>query len=421
MRKFFLAVSAVLVVASASAQETRKSGWSFTPMPDFSYSSDLGLNLGAWGDLFYYGKGDKSLYPNYVHHAGFTGAYTTKGSWHMHTFYESDHLIPGIGVKMSATYRSAGANNFYGFNGIASPFDPSLELNKDTRTAFYTNRRRFARVAALLDGRVKGNLGWIGGLVFRHVRISDYTLQNYDSGHSLYLDYIDKGLIRADEASGGTSLEFKAGLTYDSRDYDIIPSKGIYSSLYLIQNIDLRGTHYNYGQVVAHYSQFFPILPERIILAGHLALQHQLWGSIPFYNINELGTPEYRYEEFSGLGSRYSIRGYRYNRIAAAGYAWANIELRCTPFIFDIWDQHIELLAIPFVDLACITKTYRLEEQKALGAPYYQDSKMPLMPSYGLGLKLQRNRNFILSVDFAWGPNPQVNAFMVGMASSYIF
>lgn len=421
MKKVIFLSLALFSVTFAVAQEKAKSGWSFLPMPDFSYNSDLGMSLGAWGDIFYYGTPENTVYPNYIHHAGFTGAYATKGSWYLHAFYESEHLIPGIGLKLSATYRDVSTNNFYGYNGIAAPYDQARDMNAETREAYYTNDRRFFRAAALAQGKISGRLSWMGGAVFRRVHIKDYSLKNYDSGNSLYLDYIDNNLIRADEAGGGTSLDLKAGLNYDSRNYPLSPSSGIYSDLYLISNFDLGGKGYNYGQIVADFRQYLTLLPERIVFAYHLALQHQLWGSIPFYNINELATPEYRYEEFSGLGSRYSIRGYRYNRISAAGYAWGNFELRCTPFIFDLWNQHIELLAIPFVDLGAITRTYRLEEQKLLGDKFYQDIKLPVMASGGIGFKFQMNHNFIIAVDFAKAFNPQLSDFMIGMASSYIF
>ena len=78
-------------------------------------------------------------------------------------------------------------------------------------------------------------------------------------------------------------------------------------------------------------------------------------------------------------------------------------------------------MVTPFSDLGVITKNYRLEEQKNLGAKYYQDIKLPVMASAGIGLKLQMNHNFILSVDFAKAFHPQLSDFMVGMASSYVF
>ena len=58
MKKFLTAVVAAGMTAlAAGAQEEPKTGWVFTPFPDVSYNSDIGLNLGAFCDFFYYGDG----------------------------------------------------------------------------------------------------------------------------------------------------------------------------------------------------------------------------------------------------------------------------------------------------------------------------------------------------------------------------
>lgn len=401
----------------ALAQEQPKTGWTFTPMPNIGFTTDSGVTLGAYGDLFYYGDG--STFPNFLHHAGFSVAYATKGSWFAHAYFESPSLIKGLRVNATVTYRDAMLNPFFGYNGIASPFDPALDLNKDTRTAWYTNHRRFFRFTAASMGKIAGPVRWMGGLVFRHVMVGDFTSDRYDSGRSLYTAYRDLNLIRPDEGTGGTSLELKAGLLADSRDVELSPTKGIYAELYVVANADLRQWKYNYGQLVAHFRQYLTLVPGRLIFAWHAGLQHQLWGEMPFYNLNEIANIFYPYEEMDGLGSRTTVRGIRYNRVAAAGYAWANTEFRITPFKFNLFKQHFDLVLNPFMDLCAITRPYRLAEQMA--TPYYQEEKLPVMVAFGLGGKLQMNTNFILSVDVGRGLNPQVSAWTVGMATTYVF
>ncbi len=400
------------------AQEAAKTGWEYVPLPNVNYNSDLGLSLGAFCDFFYYGDG--TIYPNFLHHGGITGTYSTKGSWYLHGYFESIQLIPGLRISASATYRDAEANSFYGFNGIASPFDPELDLNKHTRTAWYTNHRRFVRVAATVQGPIAGKLNWVGGAVFRHVMMADFQLKNYESGKSLFMAYKQAGLIHDDEFAGGTSLELKGGISYDTRDVEMFPTKGAYGELLLIGNGDLKQWKYNYLQVAARWKHFISLIPDWIIFAYQLCFQHTLAGEIPYYNLNELATLHYLYEENSGLGSRYSIRGYNYNRISAAGYAWANLEFRVIPWKFKLFKQNFRLVLNPFMDLAAITKTYRLEQQMQV-ADFYQDLKRPVMASAGCGIKLHMNTNFILSVDFAKAFDPQLSNFMIVMATTYVF
>ena len=416
-RSLLILLTAFWAGFAARAQEKPKTGWVFTPMPNLGFTTDTGLTLGAFSDFFYYGDG--STYPNFLHHAGVAAAYATKGSWYAHAYFESEALVKGMRLNASITYRDAMVNPFFGFNGIASPYEASLDLNTGDRVAWYTNHRRFFRVTSTVMGRITEHLDWMGGGVFRHVMIEDFSLQNYDSGKSLYLAYRDYGLIRADEFAGGTSLELKGGLVYDSRDIELAPAKGMYAEFYLVANTDLKQWKYNYGQLVAHFRQYVTLFPGRLVFAYHLGLQHQLWGQLPFYNLHEIASLFYPFEEMDGLSSRTTVRGIHYNRVAAAGYAWANLELRFTPFSFNLFNQHFDLVLNPFSDLCAITRPYRLEEQK--NTPYYQAGSLPLMVSFGLGGKLQMNTNFIMSVDVGRGLNPQVGAWTIGMATTYVF
>ncbi len=423
MRKRFLSLVLSLAALSALAQEEPKTGWVFTPMPNVSYNSDIGLNLGAFCDFFHYGDG--SVYPNFLHHISLTAAWATKGAWYFYGMFESQALIPGIRLSASVTYRDATMNNFYGFNGIYSPFDEQKDLNADTRTAFYTNRKRFYRSAVTFQGEIYGRLNWVAGAVYRYVKVSDFNLKNYDSGNSLYLKYIDNDLIHADEAGGGHSMELKAGVTYDSRDIELAPHRGIYAEACLLGNADLSRWKYNYAQLVLHWRHFVPLGTERIIWAYHLGFQQRIAGEIPFYNLNELSTLNYQYEEYSGLGSRYTIRGYRYNSIAAEGYAWGNFELRVTPFCFDLWKQHFDIVLNPFVDLALINPSYRYDAQRDLAAEgLFNEGAVghqPFMVSAGCGIKLHMNTNFILSLDVGKAIGSPFSDLMIGMGTTYVF
>ena len=421
MKHVLVSLAVLLAAITLSGQEKEsapKKGWVFTPMPDFSYNSDLGVNLGAFCDFFYYGDG--TIYPNFHHHIAVAAAWATKGAWYVHGMFDSHSLVPGARVTASLTFRDASANNFYGFNGIAAPFDETLDANRQTRTAYYNNHKQVIRAAAVAQREGKGQINWMGGLVFRHIRLQDYDLSNYNSGNSLWLAYQEVGLIRADEAGGGTSLELKGGFTYDTRDVELFPGKGIYGELYLNGNLDLSHKRYHYAQMVAHFRHFVPIIYSRLTLAYHIGLQHQFLGEMPYYNLSEISTLLYQYEEYEGLGSRYTIRGYKYDRILAPGIAWANIELRATCFKFDFLKQHIALILMPFMDLATITRTYRPEEQKALPG-LYQDRKVPIMLSGGIGGAIHINANMTLGIDFGKALDPQLNDFTIGMHSTYMF
>ena len=82
---------AMAIALPAAAQEEPRTGWVFTPFPDVSYNSDIGLNLGGFCDFFYYGDGTD--YPNFQHLIAVCGAWATKGSWYLHGMFDSKTLV----------------------------------------------------------------------------------------------------------------------------------------------------------------------------------------------------------------------------------------------------------------------------------------------------------------------------------------
>ncbi len=53
-----------------------KTGWTFGALPSIAYDADLGFQLGALANVYYYGDG--STYPEYLHSFYIEAAYTTK-------------------------------------------------------------------------------------------------------------------------------------------------------------------------------------------------------------------------------------------------------------------------------------------------------------------------------------------------------
>ena len=400
-----------------------KTGWVFTPVPEVYFSTDVGLTLGAFSDFFYYGDG--SGYPNFLHHIGVTSAWSSKGSYFGHLMAESKSLIPGYRLTGALTYRKATTNPFYGYNGIHAPYDGSLDHNDSTGEAYYFDDRELIRAVADIRGPLGGGdaLKWTAGAQLRSIRIQPHSATGSIAGawRSLYMDYRNAGLIRGDEAGGGISLEARAGLTYDSRDIEMVPRRGLYAELYLAGNKDISHGHYDYAQVIAHLRHFVPIIFDRLTFAYHLAFQQQIAGEMPWYTLSEIDALTYLSEESEGLGSRYTIRGFRYNRILGAGYAWGNFELRARLLGFDLFGEHFDVVVNPFFDCGAVTRQYRAAEQEALGARFWQDSRQRIHGSAGCGGKIHMNTNFILSAEIAKAFDPRLSRFTVSMATTYMF
>jgi hypothetical protein len=374
-----------------------KKGWSIAPLPAISYDTDLGLQLGAIVDMYYFGDG--STYPEYLHKITAEVCYFTKGSGIYHIFYDSKYLIRGLRLTASASYIPNTMMPFYGFNGYASPF---LRSEKD---GFYAVRRNMFRAMADIQGEIAEGFGWAAGISFFNYRTGPVDVKEYRDRESLYSLYRDNGIIRGDEASGGSHIEFKAGLVYDTRDHEPDPSRGIYTSAVLYGSPDMinrRG--YGYMKLAATFCHYVPILSKRLTFAYRVNYQGTLAGSVPFYVQQNYTTLFLRQINSDILGGAISVRGVQYNRIVSDGVAWANAELRIRLFDFRLLKQEWYLSTNPFFDMGMSVQPFRLEEMKSAATEHekiYSGSKETLHMSAGLGLKLVMNNNFVLSAE--WG------------------
>jgi outer membrane protein assembly factor BamA len=429
----------ILAPLFASAQDDAplpsevKRGWNFGPLPAIGYNSDLGFQLGALCDIYYYGDG--SVYPGYVHKFNIEASYYFKGSGVFHFFYDSKYLIPKVRLTTAITYLPNPIMNFYGFNGAASPYNPSLDKNEGM--AFYSMKRNSLRVLADFSGNIKGHLNWAAGMAFWNYRMGEVSLKKYaeNASYSLYNIYRDYGVIGADEAAGGSHFELKAGLVYDTRDHEAAPSRGIWAEAMIYGSPDMfQGAGFNYLKATAHFRHYVPVWEDRIVFAYHLAYQGTVAGRVPFYLQSNITTPYLRQVNSEGLGSVNTLRGMLYNRIVGDGVAWGNAEVRIRLVRFNFISQAWYVALNPFFDAGKVVQPYRLDEMKAAASMMnndpstasfanlvYSGQNEKLHMSAGLGVKLAMNRNFIVSVEWAKPFDSQDGTNGMNVGLNYIF
>ena len=409
MRKVFIcAAGLVALCAGASAQE-KVSGWNVGPLPCVSYNSDLGFQYGVCADAFYYGDG--SLFPEYEHRFYVEASRYTKGQTLLHAQYDSKHLIPGVRVTGAVSYQYDPLYYFYGFNG-AQTYEQSLDLNADTKTARYNFQRGMLRVLLDFQGRIAENVNWVAGTSFWNFKAQDFTSDKYLASTSLYNQYVREGLISSVQSSGGSHLEAKAGLVYDSRDMEAAPSEGIWAEAYVNGSPRLFGVESGYLKLVAHFRQYLSLGTDRFVFAYHLGYQDAVLGETPFYMLPVIYTLYLRQTGSEGLGGLNTVRGLIQNRLTGEGYLWGNFELRARLFDFKFIGQSWYLATNPFLDAGYVSRTYR-EDVFGVGDRY--------AVSAGAGLKLAMNQNFIISVEAAQVLGHKEYPMGLTIALNYIF
>ena len=433
---FTIVLAVILFVSTQNsiAQTEKKAGWGFGALPCATYSSDMGFQYGVFGDFYYYGDG--SDYPNYKDKISYEVSHFTKGRTRLYLSHDSKHLIPKVRTTLSATYIDDPLYNFWGFNGTASPMSKT--------DSYHFMDRTILRILADFQGKITPQIRWAGGINFWRFGMNDVdqAKYGYDPSQTMYYHYKKSGMLKESEMNGGSRLEFKGGLVFDSRDIECAPNKGIWAELYVNGSPDIFKDGFNYLKLNAHFRQYITI-PIKFkagepVFAYHLAYQGTIAGEAPFYMQQNITALILKQMMSEGLGSGNTIRGTRANRIIADSYAWGNFELRVKLFRFKLFGQNFYLATNPFLDCGMIVKPYRVKEMSKLPEiiasasnagyaisdteDYVRKQASQFIYTGGIGLKIAWNENFIVSIEAAHNFNSGLgNPFWMSIGTNYCF
>ena len=157
---------------------------------------------------------------------------------------------------------------------------------------------------------------------------------------------------------------------------------------------------------------------DRLTFAYHLAYQNIIGGDPPFYVLQNITSLIVNKTVNEGLGNKNTIRGTLYNRFIGKGYVWGNFETRVKLFSFNLRNQAFYIASNPFFDCGAIVSPFRLDAPK--GSEVWKQATK-FHGSYGAGLKLVMNRNFVMSVEVARPLNHDDGRFGLIMGSNYLF
>ncbi len=449
MKKILIIVCLLAGMACANAQDSLatkqniRTGWTFGVLPSVAYDADLGLQLGALTNIYYFGDG--AIYPEYYHSFYAEAAYTTKHYGLFRLSYDSKYLIPGHRLSIDLTYLPDQMCDFYGFNGYESYFNPNyIDPNSPEyiSRAYYKMKRDMFRFSVDLQGTINKPWYWNGGaglLYYNYGSVDVGRLNKFSkegnelpAALSLFDEYVGMGYIPlygvapafpGNISQVGYHPYLHGGITYDTRDRQQNPRTGIHADAFLTYYAgvgDMSGC--DDLKLNATWRHYVPIIPQRLTFAYRLGTQLNLAGECPFYlntYINQLYMQRVIYE---GLGGANSIRGIMRNRILAQGVAFANVEFRVQVAHFKIGKENFYVGLNPFMDAGMVVQPY----DRVVKDPHdvlFSDPTNPLPTesdydesnlyrphlSAGCGLKVAMNDNFVLSVDWATALDKQDN------------
>ncbi|MBE0637164.1 MAG: BamA/TamA family outer membrane protein [Bacteroidales bacterium] len=426
-----------------NGDEIIKRGWNFGVLPAISYDNDLGFQYGGLINLYNYGNG--SRYPVYDHSFYLEISAYTRGSGIYRFAYNSDRLIPKIEVFLDISYIPNQAYNFFGWNGYEAVYNQQWEDNNQPEDiyrsgVFYRYENKMFRFKTDFQGEIHKGFSWLAGMQWYDYAVGSVDIDKLNKGRDederlpslteqpgLFDMYKEWGLIQADEANGGSITLLKAGLLFDTRDNKPNPMTGIWSELAVEAAPALLGTfNSGYAKLSLIHRQYFTLIPDDLSFAARLAVQANLAGDAPFWIQPLMITTMLRGATEEGLGGVRNLRGIPRNRIVGAGVAYGNAELRWKFFRTRLFSQNFYFGLNSFCDAGQVIQKIDIGEKvKALNLPdqadYFSFGSEQLHITYGLGLRVAMNQNFILAVD--WGKSADerdgTSGFYVGL--NYLF
>lgn len=442
----FLLLFAVGLMAQDDIEkkEVTKDGWNFGALPTITYDTDLGFQYGALVDLYNYGDG--SRYPKYNHKLYFEVSRFTKGSGINRFYYDSDRLIPGLQTSLDISYLSDQAYDFFGYNGYDAVVNYDWMDDEDAAyktRMFYKYDRKMFRIKADLVGKLSGDkLKWTAGFNMLNFKIGlvdidklnkgkegDEQLPDHNTQPGLYQKYQDWGIISAEEADGGFIPALKAGLVYDSRDNKPNPMKGIWTEAVVEGAPEFLGAESSFAKLSLTHRQYFTIIKDDLSFAYRLNYQTSIAGNTPFYYQTQVVVSELKGATSEGLGGSSTLRGIKRNRVIGDGYFLGNIEARWKFVRFTFINNNFYLGLNGFVDFGQVTKRMKGVENNTEGLlddeedlkDYYDQDAEKLHVSYGAGLRVAMNTNFIIKVDYGMAADDRDGKSGMYIGLNYLF
>jgi len=414
-----------------------KTGWNFGALPAISFDTDLGFQYGALVNFYNYGDGKR--FPAYNHSMYFEISRYTKGSGVYRFYYNSDRLIKNFDLFCDITYMTEQANDFYGFNGFESVLNKSWEDEKSdayrTRMFYKFQQNLFRFKLDLQHNIADTHFKWVAGVNLQNFVLSSVDLNRLNKNKSgsdilpnvpgLYEKYKEWGIITPREANGGFVPELKAGIIYDTRDVTVNPMKGMWTEAVFTAVPHFLGAESGFTRFALTHRQYFTLIQNDLSFAYRLGWQQTISGHVPFYFEPQMITTVMTGYATIGLGGSRYLRGARRDRVYGDGVVYGNFELRWKFARMNLINQKFYWGLNSFMDMGQVTKKMAIPNHlNAMNEPigdYFNPGAEKMHGTYGAGLRLAMNQNFVISVDYGMVMSKQDGDSGLYIGLNYLF
>ena len=366
-------------------------------IPAIAYDTNTGLGLGAIGHYTLTGSRSDPLFAYTPYrHRFYAQVYLTTGGYQQHILSYEGYFIGDSPYRLRAvlTFERNTAANYFG-NGTSTLADLSYQGTSYATYGGAVNAAGSKYYHFLYDrpqGQVLLERSFWGGRVraLYGLNVQYESVTRYDTAQATTKLGADCAAGLATGCDGGWNNTLRAGVSYDTRDFDPDPNSGVFVDSIGQWSAKGFGSLANYLRLTTAaraYVSPFPKLAD-LVLAGRVLYSIQSSG-VPFFSMDTLamagGSDDFT--DQAGLGGERTLRGYRQDRFIGPVAANANLEVRWTFAKFPLLKQYWSLQVAPFVD------TGRVFDRVGLSL---DDWKV----DGGLGLRVGWNRSTIVMFDF---------------------
>ncbi len=379
-----------------SDQKTIK-GWDFAILPSFVYHTDRGIQYGGLASIYYYG--DSSTYPEYKYNIYLQSSITSRGGHVGYLFFDSKYLLPaGLRLIVDLSTIETRFQQFYGFNGYNALYSQNYEDPSKpefiSRSYYYIKKNCKTILIDVQGSLFNPKLHWDFG--FGYFNITILPSRSFNNNSTLFEKYITNGIIPVSQIKGGITSYFKTGLIYDTRDNEVIPSKGIWDEAVFLIAPGIVNNHFRYTQIVLTHRQYFSLQPK-LVFAYRLAYQTKLNGDMPFYML-----PYYisTFQVQEALGGVKTLRGILNDRLQGEGFTLGNFEFRYIPINTIIFKRNLSIAFNLFTDMGMVIKKVNIDRSLDVKKFDYKFDNEKIHQSVGTGIRFIVNHNFIVALDY---------------------
>jgi len=125
-----------------------------------------------------------------------------------------------------------------------------------------------------------------------------------------------------------------------------------------------------------------------------------------------------------GIGGAKTIRGIYRNRVVGDGFFYGNVEMRWKFVRFNFINNNFYLGLNAFSDFGQVTNKIDVTPRNATvvnRSSYFKDDAETLHISYGAGLRIAMNENFVIAVDYGRAIKEQDGKSGMYIGLNYLF